>query len=96
MSAEYKLVRRPDPHKTDVKQPLYPCFVPSGIVRLDDLARMARGRSSFSSADIKGMLQLLQDLIVDALEYGQCIIVGLAECVSEAAGMDEIILEADV
>lgn len=42
------------------------------------------------------MLQLLQDLIVDALEYGQCIIVGLAECVSEAAGMDEIILEADV
>ena len=73
MSAEYKLVRRPDPHKTDVKQPLYPCFVPSGIVRLDDLARMARGRSSFSSADIKGMLQLLQDLIVDALEYGQCI-----------------------
>jgi hypothetical protein len=24
------------------------------------------------------------------------IIVGLAECVSEAAGMDEIILEADV
>lgn len=73
MSAEYKLVRRPDPHKTDVKQPLYPCFVPSRIVRLDDLARMARGRSSFSSADIKGMLQLLQDLIVDALEYGQCI-----------------------
>lgn len=73
MSAEYKLVRRPDPHKTDVKQPLYPCFVPSGIVRLDDLARMARGRSSFSSADIKGMLQLFQDLIVDALEYGQCI-----------------------
>jgi len=73
MSAEYKLVRRPNPYKTAVKQPLYPCFVPWRTVRLDDLARMAQGRSSFSSADIKGMLQLLQDLIVDALEYGQCI-----------------------
>lgn len=73
MSAEYKLVRRPNPYKMDVKQPLYPCFVPWRTVRLDDLARMAQGRSSFSSADIKGMLQLLQDLIVDALEYGQCI-----------------------
>ncbi len=73
MSAEYKLVRRPNPYKTDVKQPLYPCFVPWRTVRLDDLAKMAQGRSSFSSADIKGMLQLLQDLIVDALEYGQCI-----------------------
>ncbi|MBP3516830.1 MAG: DNA-binding protein [Parabacteroides sp.] len=73
MSVEYKLVRRPGMGKTDVKQPLYPCFAPWRTVRLDDLAKMAQGRSSFSSADIKGMLQLLQDLIVDALKFGQCI-----------------------
>lgn len=71
MPAEYKLVRRPGMGRTDVKQPLYPCLVPWRTVRLDDLVSMAQGRSSFSSADIKGVLQLLQDLIVDALQYGQ-------------------------
>lgn len=71
MSAEYKLVRRPGMGETDVKQPLYPRFVPWKTVRLKDLIASARGRSSFSSADITGMLQLIQDLMVDALMFGQ-------------------------
>lgn len=71
MSAEYKLVRRPGMGKTDIKQPLYPRFAPWKTVRLKDLITSARGRSSFSSADITGMLQLVQDLMVDALMFGQ-------------------------
>ena len=70
MAAEYKLVRRPPLGKTDGKQQRYPRFVPTDTVRLDDLVQKAQGRSSFSSADIKGVLQLLQDMMVDELMFG--------------------------
>ncbi|SEF98367.1 MULTISPECIES: HU family DNA-binding protein [Parabacteroides] len=70
MSAQYKLVRNLTPDKENGKQPLHARFVPNGTMRLDDLVRNANGRSSLSSADIKGALQLLQDVIADALLFG--------------------------
>lgn len=70
MSAHYRLVQNPDREKSGEKQPLHARFVPMGVKRLDDLVRDARGRSTFSSADIKGALQLFQDLISDALVFG--------------------------
>lgn len=69
MSVQYKLARNLTPNE-EGKQPLHARFVPNGTMRLDDLVKNASGRSSLSSADIKGALQLLQDVIADALMFG--------------------------
>lgn len=70
MSARYKLVRRPAMGKTDEKLPLYPRFAPDGTIRLDELVENAQGRG-LSSAQMKAALQVLQDVVVDALRFGQ-------------------------
>lgn len=70
MSARYKLVRRPAMGKTDEKLPLYPRFAPDGTIRLEELVENAQGRG-LSSAQMKAALQVLQDVIVDALRFGQ-------------------------
>lgn len=70
MSANYKLVRNLSPNKSDEQQPLHARFVANGVMRTDELIENAVGRSSLSAADIKAALQLFQDLIVNALTYG--------------------------
>lgn len=70
MSARYKLVRRPSMGKTDEKQPLYPQFAPDGTIRLEELAENAQERG-VGTAQMKAALQVLQDVIVDALRFGQ-------------------------
>ena len=70
MSANYKLVRNPDPKKSGETQPLHVRYVPNGTVSTDKLIKSILPRSSFSSADYKGMLQLIQDAIVENLMFG--------------------------
>lgn len=70
MSANYKLVRTPNPNQTDEQQPLHPRFVSNGTVNTDELIEKAKARSSFSPADMKGILQLFQDMIADYLMFG--------------------------
>lgn len=70
MSATYRLVRNPNPNKDGKIQPLHARFVPAGTVSLDDIIKDAQSRSSFSPADIKGMLQLFHELLSDYLMFG--------------------------
>ncbi len=70
MSANYKLVRNPDPTRSGKTQPYHVRFVPNGTVSTDLLIKSILPRSSFSSADYKGMLQLIQDAIVENLLFG--------------------------
>lgn len=70
MSASYKLVRMPDPTKSGIIRPLHPRFVPNSTVTTDTLMEVIVSRSSFSSADVKGVLQLLQDTLASHLMMG--------------------------
>ncbi len=69
MSAEYRLVRRPSMGNRDVKQPLFPRFAPIETLHTEYLINRAE-MTTFSSAEVKGMLEILQDAIVKALESG--------------------------
>ncbi|MDH6359275.1 HU family DNA-binding protein [Parabacteroides sp. PF5-9] len=71
MAAEYKLVRNPNPHHDNRVLPLHARLVSGGTVSVDDIMRDLKARSSFSPADIKGMLQLLQDIMADYLMFGK-------------------------
>ncbi|MDR1880895.1 MAG: HU family DNA-binding protein [Tannerellaceae bacterium] len=70
MSANYKLVRNPNPKKDGQIQPLHARFVPCGTVSTPEIIRAILPKSTFSSADYKGVLQLLQDALVDHLMFG--------------------------
>ena len=70
MSANYKLVRTPSPKKSGEERPLHVCYVPNKTVSLKDMEKMLLSTSSFSMADVKGVLHLLQTAIVDNLMMG--------------------------
>lgn len=70
MAAEYKLVRNPNPKKDGSILPMHPRLVSCGTFSIEDMMSDMKGRSSFSSADIKGMLQLIQDMMFDYLLMG--------------------------
>lgn len=70
MCANYKLVRNPNPKRTNELQPLHPRLVSSGTIDTKEFIKRAKNRSSFSSGDIKGVLQLFQDMIAEHLMYG--------------------------
>ncbi len=70
MSANYRLVRNPNPKKDGKVQPLHARFVPSRTVSTEDLMEEIISKSSFSTGDVKGILQLLQDVIVNQLMLG--------------------------
>jgi predicted histone-like DNA-binding protein len=70
MSASYRLVRNPNPKKDGETQPLHPRFVPSYTVSTTEILDKIKNFSSFSSADLAGMLQLLKDTLADYLRSG--------------------------
>ena len=70
MAAEYKLVRNPNPHKDGEEQPYHARLVSKGTMDVEEFMEWAKVRSSFSTADIIGVVQLLQDMIVDGLKFG--------------------------
>lgn len=72
MSANYRLVRNPNPRPeaSGELQPLHPRLVSNGTIHTNDLIAKASARSSFSSADMKGVLQLFHEMIADYLMSG--------------------------
>ena len=60
MSANYKLVRNPNPNPEESGKslPLHPRLVSCGTIHTDEFINRAKSRSSFSPADMKGILQL--------------------------------------
>lgn len=72
MVANYKLVRNPNPNpeKTGEIFSLHPRVISNGTIRTDEFIESAKSRSSFSPADMKGILRLFQDVLVDYLKGG--------------------------
>ena len=72
MTAKYKLVRNPnpDPSRDSQSLPLHPRLISCGTISSKELFEVAKERSSFSPADMKGVLQLLKDVISDYLMAG--------------------------
>ena len=72
MSANYKLVRNPNPNPEESGKslPLHPRLVSCGTIHTGEFISRAKSRSSFSPADMKGILQLFQDMMVDFLMFG--------------------------
>lgn len=70
MCARYRMVRNPNPTGENKKTALHPRVVPYGTLHTDDLIREAEGRSGMSGGDIKGVLQVLADIVADRLDQG--------------------------
>ncbi len=70
MGANYRLIHDPNPTNDPDKKTLHPRVVPYGTVGIDELLKCGKEISSFSPADVKGVLQLLSDLMADRLECG--------------------------
>ena len=70
MSANYKLVRNPNPNPEESGKslPLHPRLVSCGTIHTGEFINRAKSRSSFSPADMKGILQLFQDMMVEKNE----------------------------
>lgn len=70
MAAEYALFKNP-PRKGSSEEPrLHARIVPGRVIRLERIAKEISSFSSFSSADIKGLLQAFSDQLVEHLEAG--------------------------
>lgn len=70
MAAEYALFKNP-PRKGSTEEPqLHARIVPGRVIRLERIAKEISSFSSFSSADIKGLLQAFADQLVEHLEAG--------------------------
>lgn len=72
MTAKYKLVRNPNPDRSKDSQslPLHPRLISCGTISTEELIDTAKEQSSFSPADMKGVLQLLQDVMAEYLKAG--------------------------
>ena len=70
MAANYKLVRNPNPTKSDEKKPLHPRVKSFGTLSIDELADRAQGRSGLSAPVIKSALLLISDLLCETLKEG--------------------------
>ena len=78
MAANYKLVRNPNPNAKEPEKtlPLHPRLVSSGTLYWDKFIERAKARSTFSPTDMKGIMQLFQDMMVDYLMAGYNIELG--------------------
>jgi len=70
MGANYKLVRNPDPAGTNKKKPFHARITPIDTVSIIELMEHAREFSTLSTADVKGALQLISDLLSTYLSNG--------------------------
>lgn len=73
MSAQYALFENPNPKKDGEKQPLHARIVQGRTIRLDRLSEEISAFSSFSPADIRGLLQAFSDQIAAHLEDGNSV-----------------------
>lgn len=70
MIARYRMERNPDSEKTGKEMPLHPRLIPYETVRIKELMKYAKSRSTYSEADIAGALQLITDLVTEHLRKG--------------------------
>lgn len=70
MSANYRMEENPDPKGGKGKRPLHPRIVPYGTVKIRELMRYAKDRSTYSEADISGAVKLISDLVAEQLRDG--------------------------
>lgn len=70
MSANYRLTPNPNPKGDGQKQPLHARLVANGTVGIEELMKYGKERSTFSTADMKGAMQLISDLMADYLMMG--------------------------
>lgn len=70
MAAEYALFKNPPRQGSNEEPQLHARIVPGRVIRLDRIAKEISSFSSFSSADIKGLLQAFSDQLVEHLEAG--------------------------
>lgn len=70
MAANYKLMRNPNPTKSDEMKPLHPRVKSFGTLSIDELADRAQGRSGLSAPVIKSALLLISDLLCETLKEG--------------------------
>ncbi|MDH6304176.1 putative histone-like DNA-binding protein [Parabacteroides sp. PF5-5] len=70
MSVKYALYESPTPKGNGKKQALHARVVPTTTIRMNRIIKEVSAFSSFSSSDIKGMLQALVDQLVSHLEDG--------------------------
>lgn len=70
MAARYAFFKNPPREGDEDKQVLHARIVPGRVIRMDRIATEVSAFSSFSAADIKGLMQAIGDQIVSHLEDG--------------------------
>lgn len=70
MTARYGFFKNPPREEEEDKPVLHARIVPGRVIRIERIATEVSASSSFSAADIKGLLQALGDQIVSHLEDG--------------------------
>lgn len=70
MSAKYALFKNPDPTKEGTEDRFHARLVPYGVVRTEEIIDHISEASSFSSGDVKGLLDSLSRAIAMYLERG--------------------------
>lgn len=73
MGAIYKMTRNPAVSGKEENPLLHPRVVSRGTIGIEELMESAKERSSFSGADMKGIMQLISDLIAEHLTMGYCV-----------------------
>ncbi len=68
--ARYKLVRTPNPKNDGKIMPYHARNVAYGTVGLNEMCDRIADSSSFSSGVVKGVIQMIQDVIVNELRFG--------------------------
>jgi len=71
MSAHYKILENPQPEPD--KQPIsyHARYIPTSTVRINQLCKEISEMSTFTSGDIKGIIEALSNRIIFHLEYGE-------------------------
>lgn len=70
MAGKYKLVRMPDLNKDGEQLPLHARLVSNGTITLKDMIEDITSQSSFCSGDVKGLLDVIQNVMVRHLMMG--------------------------
>ncbi len=70
MSVKYALYESPTPKSKGGKPTLHARIIPGNTIRIDRIIKEVTAFSSFSSSDIKGILQAFIDQLVSHLENG--------------------------
>lgn len=70
MAANYRMEKNPPSKEHPEQTPLHPRIVPRGTLSIKELMKNAKGRSTFTEADINGAMKLIADLVAESLRDG--------------------------